>query len=109
MNRDSLTKKVLQVVSLEYSNIIAKIIITILFAIIFAKSIAIHITIPQKYRDTLSLRYCIAILKTQSTSNNSAVRTLDAYQNTVPRYHFHRKRLKDVCTIVIVSSELVRV
>ena len=43
-----LTKKVSQVLSLNYHNTSAKINIAILIAIIFAKSIVIHIAIPQK-------------------------------------------------------------
>ena len=42
-----LTKKVSQVVLLNYRNTLAKINITILFEINFAKSIAIHVAIPQ--------------------------------------------------------------
>ena len=43
----TLTKKVSQVVSLNYRNTLAKIDIMIQFEIIFAKSIAIHVVIPQ--------------------------------------------------------------
>ena len=44
----ALLKKVLQVVLLNYRNILAKISFAILFAIIYADSIAIHTAILQK-------------------------------------------------------------
>ena len=58
MSRDyMLTKKVSQAVSLNYRNTLAKINIAILFAIIFVKSITIHVAIPQKVS-----RYFIAAI-----------------------------------------------
>ena len=65
MSRDcTLTKKVSQVISLNYHNTLAKINIAILFAIIFAKSITIYIVIQQKVS-----RYFIAAILYHDINN----------------------------------------
>ena len=62
-------KKVSQVVSLNYRTTSAKINIAILFAIIFAKSIVIHVKIPQK----VSQCFIAAILYHDSNNPGSQI------------------------------------